>query len=445
MKGYDLNLTYRYGLTRRQFIRLTSLSAAALAAGCATNPVTGRTQLMMVSEQEEIQIDRQFSPLQFSSDFGPTQDAALNSYVSGVGLALAARGHRPHMPFSFRVVNATYINAYAFPGGSIACTRGILVTLDNEAELAALLGHEIGHVNARHTAEQLSKGQLTNIVVGGLSVIADVAAPGMGQVASALGGFGAGAFLASYSRDNERQADALGTEYIVRSGYGPEGMVGLMTMLNNLNKSRPSSIELMFATHPMSDERYQNAVQAARTTFADAKGLPLNRERYMDATARLRAIKGAIEEMQKGDKAMGSKNFSQAEAHYQSALKQAPNDYAALVSMAKCQLIQKKHAEGARYARQAQSVFPQEAQGHHLAGFAGLNLKQFDTALNDFRTSQRLLPGNPNTTFFVGYSLENLGRRPEAAREYQRFLQQVRQGQYAQHAAQRLREWGYAR
>jgi Flp pilus assembly protein TadD len=142
---------------------------------------------------------------------------------------------------------------------------------------------------------------------------------------------------------------------------------------------------------------------------------------------------------------MGSKNFSQAEAHYRSALKQAPNDYAGLVSMAKCQLIQKNHAEGARYARQAQSVFPQEAQGHHLSGIAGLNLKEFDTALTDFQTSQRLLPGNPNTAFFIGYSYEGMGRRSEAAREYQRFLQQVRQGQRAQHAAQRLREWGYAR
>ena len=232
---------------------------------------------------------------------------------------------------------------------------------------------------------------------------------------------------------------------MVKAGYGPEGMVGLMQMLNSLHKSTPSSIEIMFATHPMSDERYQNAVQAARTTFADAKGLPLHRERYMDNTARLRAIKGAIEEMQQGDKAMGSKNFSQAETHFRSALKQAPNDYAGLVSMAKCQLIQKNYAEGARYARQAQSVFPQEAQGHHLSGFAGLNLKEFDTALTDFQTSQRLLPGNPNTSFFIGYSYEGLGRRSEAAREYQRFLQQVRQGQHAQHAAQRLREWGYAR
>jgi predicted Zn-dependent protease len=433
------------GLTRRRFMWLAGLSAAGVAAGCATNPVTGQSQFMTVSEEEEIQIDRQYSPLQFSSDFGPAQEGALNAYVDGIGRSMAARSHRPHMPFSFRVVNATYINAYAFPGGSIACTRGILLNLDNEAELAALLGHEIGHVNARHTAEQMSKGQLSSILVGGLSIIAEVAAPGMGQVASALGGAGAGAFLASYSRDNERQADALGTEYMVQSGYSPAGMVGLMEMLNGLNKSRPSSIEVMFATHPMSEERYQTAVRAARTTFADSRNLPLNRERYMDTTARLRSIKGAIEEMQKGDKAMGQKNFSQAETHYQAALKQAPDDYAGLVSMTKCLLMQKNYAEGARYARRAQAVFPQEAQGYHLGGFADLNRKEFDGALQSFRTSQRLLPQNPNTIFFIGYSYEGLGRRPEAAREYQRFLQQVRQGQQAQHAARRLQEWGYAR
>jgi predicted Zn-dependent protease len=365
--------------------------------------------------------------------------------VSGVGRALAGRTHRPNMPYSFRVVNATYINAYAFPGGSIACTRGILLNLDNEAELAALLGHEIGHVNARHTAEQMSKGQLSSILVGGLSIVADVAAPGMGQVASALGGAGAGAFLASYSRDNERQADALGTEYMVKAGYGPEGMVGLMEMLNSLHKSKPSSIELMFSTHPMSDERYQTAVEAVRTTYAPFKGLPLYRERYLDHTAQIRSIKGAIEEMQKGDKALGAKNFNQAEAHYQAALKQAPNDYAGLVSMAKCQLMQKKYSEGARYAQLAKSAYPQESQGHFLSGFAGLNLKQYDAAYRDFQASQRLLPGNPTTVFFMGYAQEGLGRRPEAAQDYRRYLQQVRQGSYAQHAQRRLVEWGYAR
>ncbi len=445
MQPFTVEQDNRRGLTRRQFMWLIGMAAAGLAAGCATNPVTGESQFMMVSEEEEIQIDRQYSPLQFSDDCGPIQDSGVNAYISGVGRSLASQTHRPHMPYSFRVVNATYVNAYAFPGGSIACTRGILLKLDNEGELAALLGHEIGHVNARHTAEQLSKGQLSNVLIGGLSILAEVAAPGMGQVASTLGGFGAGAFLASYSRDNERQADALGTEYMVKAGYSPEGMVGLMEMLNTLHKSRPSSMELMFSTHPMSEERYQTAVRAARSTYASSKGLPLYRERYMDQTARLRALAGAIEEMQKGDAALGSKNFRQAESHYQAALKQAPNDYVGLVSMAKCQLIQKKYSEGARYARQAKSAYPQEAQGHHLSGFAGLNLKEYDSAFQDFKTAHRLLPGNPNSIFFMGFAQEGMNHQPEAAREYRRYLQLVQQGKYAQHATQRLREWGYAR
>jgi tetratricopeptide (TPR) repeat protein len=186
-------------------------------------------------------------------------------------------------------------------------------------------------------------------------------------------------------------------------------------------------------------------VNAVRTTYASAKDLPLYRDRYMDRTAPLRSIKGAIEEMQKGDKALGAKNFSQAENHYQTALKQAPNDYTGLVSMAKCQLIQKKYSEGARYAQQAKTIYPQEAQGHHLSGFAELNLKQYEAAYQDFQTSQRLLPANPNTVFFMGYAQEGMNRRPQAAQEYQRYLQQVRQGKYAQHAQQRLQEWGYAR
>ena len=424
---------------------LTGMAAAGVAAGCATNPVTGESQFMMVSEQEEIQIDRQYSPMQFSDDYGPVQDRQSQRLCQrrrpGVG--------EPHPPAE---------HALLLPGGQrqlhqrLRLSRrqhrlhaGILLKLDNEAELAALLGHEIGHVNARHTAQQMSKGQLTNVLVGGLSVIADVAAPGMGQVASALGGIGAGAFLASYSRDNERQADALGTEYMVKAGYGPEGMIGLMEMLNSLNKSKPSSIELMFATHPMSDERYQTAVNAARTTYASSKDLPLYGERYMDHTARLRSLKGAIEEMQKGEEALGSKNFRQAESHFRTALKQTPNDYAGLVSMAICQLIQKKYAEGLRYARQAKSVYPQEAQAHHLSGFAELNLKDYENAYQDFKTVNRLLPGNPNSIFFMGFAQEGMQRRPEAAREYRRYLQQVQQGKYAQHASQRLREWGYAR
>lgn len=433
------------GLTRRRFLALTGMAAAGAAVGCATNPVTGKSQFMTMSEQDEIQVDREHAAAQFSNDYGPVQDAALNAYVNGVGMGLARTTHRPNMPYSFRVVNATYVNAYAFPGGSIACTRGILIMLEDEAELAALLGHEAGHVNMRHTAQQMSKSQMSSIVVGGLSLIADIAVPGLGQVASGLGSVGASALLATYSRENEREADALGTEYMVKAGYSPEGMVELMAMLNGLSKHKPSSMETLFSTHPMSDERYQNALAAAGTTYAAARSLPLHRERYMDAIARLRAIKGGIELMQKGDAAMAANKYDEAETHYEAALKQAPGDYAGLVCMAKCHLAQKEYAEAERYARDAKAVYPQEAQAQITGGFASLYLKRYEPAALDFQAAQRLLPGSPSLVFFTGYANEGMNRRPEAAREYRRYLQLVNQGRYAQHARVRLREWGYGR
>ena len=432
-------------LSRRHFLWLTSLSAAGWGAGCARSPVTGKPQLMLVSEEEEIQVDKQYSPLQFSSDYGTVRDKALSEYVSDVGKSMSSRTHRPKMPYSFRVVNATYVNAYAFPGGSIACTRGILLDLDNEAQLAALLGHELGHVNARHTAQQMSKGSITQVFVGGLSVLAGVAGGGLGQVAAQLGTIGAGALLASYSRDNEREADALGMEYMVKAGYDPKGMVGLMDMLRSLNKSKPSAIELMFSTHPMSDERYATAVKRAKEDYPKAASLPVYRERYMDNTERLRAQKEAIEEMQKGEQLMAKEKFKEAESHFRKALREAPEDYAGLVMMATCQLVQKDYREGLRYAEEAQSVYPREAQAHHLSGFAKMQTKDYEGAYQEFSTCEKLLPANPNSIFFKGYALEGMRNRKEAAQEYTRYLKVVQEGDYAQHAYKRLVEWGYVK
>lgn len=433
----------KYKMTRREFLWLTSLTAAGYMVGCATNPVTGKRQLMLVSEESEINIDGQYSPHQYSADYGAVQDKALNDYIDMTGKKMAALTHRPHVPYSFRAVNATYVNAYAFPGGSIAATRGILLSLENEAELAALLGHELGHVNARHTAQQMSKGTLVQAIVGGLTILAGTQGAKYGQLASQLGMIGTGALLAFYSRDNEREADALGMEYMVRAGYGSRGFVGLMDMLRSLSKHNPSAIELMFATHPMSEERYRTAVDAAQTKYRSAQNLPLHRERYMDHTAGLRTRRGAIEEMQKGEKEMAGRKYGNAETHFREALKQVPNDYAGLVMMAICQLAKGNYKAGRRYAEEAKRVYPKEAQAYHISGFAKIKIKDFEGAYRDFSSYEKLLPGNPNTIFFKGYSQEGMQHIQEAANEYHRYLQLVQQGEYAQHAYRRLVEWGY--
>jgi predicted Zn-dependent protease len=419
------------------------MAAAGVVVGCATNPVTGKQQLMLVSEQQEIDMDKQHSPHQLSADYGAAQDRSLNQYVDGIGKRMGKKSHRPKMPYSFRVVNANYINAYAFPGGTIAATRGIMLELDNEAELAALLGHELGHVNARHTAEIMSKQMLTTVVVGGVAVYAGTKSTGLGGLAAQLGMLGSGVLLASYSRDNERQADDLGMNYLVKGNYSPDGMVGLMDMLKGLSKGKHSSVELLFATHPMSTERYDTAVSTARKKYGGAKGNPLQRQRYMDNTAGLRRIKGAIKSMQKAEASLAKKQYEDADQLLRKALEIAPNDYVGLMLMAKSQLAQKKVDRAEKYLAKAKKVYPEEAQAHFLDGYTKIKKKKYDAAIVQFDRHDNLLPGNITTAFFKGYAYEGKGARKQAADNYHKYLKAVNQGDNAQYAYKRLVQWGY--
>jgi predicted Zn-dependent protease len=254
---------------------------------------------------------------------------------------------------------------------------------------------------------------------------------------------GASALLASYSRANEREADALGLEYQVQTGYSPQGMVGLMEMLNDLRKGKSSAAQTLFSTHPMSTERLTSAQRAASDRYRTANDLPLHRDRYMDRIAGLRKIRPAIEQMQKAEGALAKKRFDEAEKGLLSALRQAPNDYTCLMLLAKCNVAQQDYAEALKYAEKAQEVYPEEAQSHLFAGYNRLKLKKFDRAYRDFQAYDERLPGNPVSTFFKGYALENMGRRNEAANHYYAFLRVVNRGDMAQHSFNRLVQWGY--
>jgi predicted Zn-dependent protease len=415
----------------------------AVLAGCATNAVTGRRMLMLVSEGEEINQDRTAAPHQFSADYGALQDTALNDYVAGVGRRVAAVSHRPQMPYSFRGVNAVYVNAYTFPAGSVAVTRGMLLDLQNEAELGAVLGHEVGHVNARHTGQAMTWGVLAQAAVVGASLYLGQKKAEYGALAAGLGGLGSGLLLARYSRDNEREADALGLGYMVKAGYGPQGMVGLMELLKRLSTRKSGAAQTLFATHPMSDERYQTAVAQVDSQYAASRGLPLNREAYLDRTAGLRAQRGAIEALQKGEAALVAGKANEADAHIKTALQQMPDDYCGLLLAAKCSLAQGRAAEAQRYVKAAEQTNPGEAQAHHVGGMAALGAKQFDAAYQEFNAYEQRLPGNPNTVFFKGYSLDGMNQRDAAATTYARYLRAGGGGDLADHARTRLAAWGY--
>ena len=427
-------------ITRRQMLWL--LGASALS-GCATSPVGGGSILVGMDEEEEKAVDRKVAPQQFSQDLGAVQDAPVNQYLSEVGQRLHAKSHRPQMPYSYRVLNANYVNAYTFPGGAMGVTRGILVDLDDEAQLAALLGHELGHVNARHAAQRQGQAKLASVAATGINIIGSAA--GFGGLADLGTQLGASVLLSSYSRDNEREADALGQEYMVRAGYPASGMVGLQQLLVDQEKESPGMLQTMFSTHPMSRERRDTARQMAEDKYAASKGRDVGRERFMDNTASLRRIKPTIEACQKGEVAMARKDYGRAEEGFRNALKLTPRDYAANLLMAKCLSVQDKDAQALEYAQTATKIYPQEAQAHKLVGVLALGAKEPGKAYEHLDQYDRLMPGDAGITFLKGVSLEGLGRRQEAASQYAAYLKRSQKGKAAEYAYSRLQGWGYVK
>lgn len=431
-------------LSRREFLGISAASAAAaLLSGCATNPVTGRKEFMIVSEEQEADMDAKWAPHQFSTDYGTLQDRDLNAYVSALGSELGAVSHRTSMPYTFRVLNTPVVNAYTFPAGSVGIARGLMLEMESEAELAAVLGHELGHVNARHTASQMSRGIVAQLAVAGLAAYVQQEQEKYADLAAGLGMIGSQMLLCRYSRDNEREADALGMEYMAAIRRNPRGMAGVMETFMRLHRDKPGAVELLFATHPLSEDRHRTALEFMKTKYAQAGEFPENRDRYMDHTARLRTMKAAIENMQKGERAMMGGKLADAATCFAAALKDGPDDYAALLMQAKCHLAQKQYARSLELAERARGVYSEEPQAWHLCGIAKGRLGRYDAAVDDFKRYEEKLPGNPNTVFFLGYCDEQTGKKDAAATEYRRYLAEAPSGEYARYVQNRLTQWGY--
>ena len=244
----------------------------------------------------------------------------------------------------------------------------------------------------------MSQQTLTGIAVAGLGILlatqvdSDSAALALG-----LGGIAAGLLIATYSRSDERQADSLGLEYMCKAGYSPQGMIGLMDILRGLGKNEPNMIEQMFSTHPMSSERYNSMLSEAKTKYAGSMSAPVYRERYMDATARLRKLKPSIDKQTDAESALMAKKYNEGEGLLKQALKLAPKDYTGLVLMAKTNILQEKYRESIPYLDRAISVYPEEPQARQLRGVVDAKLGKRQAALDHLYACARVAPHNRNT------------------------------------------------
>jgi predicted Zn-dependent protease len=258
-------------------------------AACATNPATGKKEFSLMSEAQEIELGKNMDG-EVRREMGVYEDAELQRYVETVGMRLARASQRPNLPWHFAVVDEPAINAFALPGGYIYMTRGILPFLDDEAELAGVLGHEIGHVTARHSAQQYTKATTAGIGVQLLSIFVPEARPFQNLTETALG-----VLFLKHGRDDELQADQLGVDYTAKTGWDPAGVGGMLRTLSRLDDANGSrrGVPNWLSTHPAPADR----VEKVQTYIAQSGARPVGKSgtaAASDEAEFLRRIDGIV-------------------------------------------------------------------------------------------------------------------------------------------------------
>ena len=263
-----------------------AMFAVALAGACATNPVTGNREFALMSEAQEISIGREVDA-QVRQEMGVYESPALQAYVEDLGHRLASVSHRPDLPWQFTVVDSPAVNAFALPGGYIYLTRGIMAYLGDEAELAGVLGHEIGHVTARHAVQAYSRatGAQLGLVLGQIFVPPMRANPyGLPGLTDAAGS-GLGLLFLKFGRDDEMQADRLGAEYAADGGWHPAGVADMLSTLGRINEaSDRRGVPNWLSTHPEPEARVAEVTPTVTELLAthDPDVLRVDRNGYYD-------------------------------------------------------------------------------------------------------------------------------------------------------------------
>ena len=265
------------------FVATTLLAVLVTVGGCATNPVTGGHDIVTMSEAKEIELGRKMHP-QILQQYGRYDDEAVQQYVNDVGQRIARSSHRPNLQYTFTVLDSNDVNAFALPGGYVYITRGIMAYLNNEAQLAAVLGHEIGHVTARHAVRQQTGATAAGVGAAVVGIL--TGSPDLYNVASAAGG----ALISGYGRDMELEADKLGAEYLNRIGFQPEAMIDVVRLLKNQEmlevqmarqeNRKPRIYHGVFASHPDNDTRLHEVVKEAHKINVTEQR-PDNRDVYL--------------------------------------------------------------------------------------------------------------------------------------------------------------------
>jgi predicted Zn-dependent protease len=377
-------------ITQRLLTR-TSLTLSlilSLTAGCAVNPVTGKRELALVSEGRELSIgEAQYAPSQQAQGGVFKVDQGLTRYVNAVGQRVASASDRS-LPYEFVVLNNPVPNAWALPGGKIAVNRGLLIELNSEAELAAVLGHEIVHAAARHGANAMQRG----MVMQGLMMVAAIGAAGSEYGNYIVGGAQLGAQLITtkYGRDAELEADYYGMQYMARAGYDPNAAIGLQQTFVRLSEERQSSwIDGLFASHPPSIERVDKNKQ---TALALKPGGETNEAQYREKMAILTRLAPAYNAQDAANTLAANKELPAALVQIERAIALAPAEARFDGVKGEILLSQKRYAEAVAAYSKALDKDDSYFKYYLGRGLARARLGEAQTGRTDLEQSNLLLP-----------------------------------------------------
>ena len=393
----------------------------AVLTGCGVNPVTGKKEIQFVSEAQELQIGEQnYAPTRQGEGGDLTVLPELTTYVNGVGQKLAAVADRK-LPYEFVVLNNSVPNAWALPGGKIAVNRGLLTELQNESELAAVLGHEIVHAAARHGAKAQERGTMMQVGMQAAQIGAGIAGVNADLAGLALQGAGAGLQMVQmkYGRDQELESDHYGMKYMKAAGYEPWGAVTLQETFVRLSEAggqkQQSWMEGLFASHPPSKERVEkNKAFAGKL----GKGGDVGAESYAAATQKLRQMKPAYDKADQAMAAAQNKDYTKAKSLATEAAKAVPNEGSFQVLLGQIALAEKQPQAAAGHFDKAMALSPNYFASSLGAGVAQVQLGNKQKAEQYLARSAELLPTAP-AAYYLGNFARDRGETDKARQYYQ--------------------------
>lgn len=387
-----------------------------LLPSCAVNPVTGQSELMLVSESQEIQIGNETAPSMRWEFGGEYRDTELERYLGGIVTKLWQNSERPELPMKFYIQNTSIPNAFALPG-YVAITRGLLSDMDNEAQFAAVMGHEIGHVMARHTAQRLSRMTLQQI---GLSIGAAALEGKTGSDALlSVGAIGSSLLLLKYDRGQEIQADRLGVRYMSWLGYDPREAMSAHEALERsadsymqragISEKDNSPISDIFSTHPRKDVRLveiQDMINELPPYKVSGDGV--FSMRFLNATRKMREINRIYFVYDDAERLYKKEDFSGAEAKIRKAIKKNDSQAPFHNLLGMIMLRQKSYSKAEDSFSQALALNPEYQPSVFGLGLINYYGENYSAAIDKFNASMKLYPGHMPTHFGLGKSYYQL-------------------------------------